>query len=81
MLGLAAYSEGDFEKAEGHFSRSLELSYSPWGLACLGETYRAKGQRALGADFMASAARLRPFDFSLVKEALFMLAKRKAIHN
>lgn len=74
MLGLADFAEGRDEAAERHFTRSLALGYSPWGLYAMACVRSAQGQRALAADLARAAAALRPHDFSLVKEALSMLA-------
>ena len=69
-LGLAAFMEKDYERAEKYLQKSIKLSSSPWGLYAMAILYRDSGRHAKEVSFMLQAQKNLPHDLSLVKATL-----------
>jgi tetratricopeptide (TPR) repeat protein len=70
QLGLVAFIEKDYRKAELFLERSLKAEPSPWALYALSIVNRDRGDHDKEVELMLAALSMRSDDVSLAKEAL-----------
>lgn len=81
QLGLNAFTQKDYERAEKMLERSVEIAISPWALYSLAILNRDRGNHKKEASLMLRAFDLLPDDVSLAKEVLRSLYNNKDFEN
>lgn len=73
QLGIAYLASNRLNDAWIHLEKSMTLSPSPWAMYGLAQVKRQIGDGAAAAGLLAKAAKMRPNDVSLAKEAMELL--------